>query len=95
VRREFGNLFVVRHAATASNVPSDRLARAEHALDSGQIAAAAAEVARLPASARASDWLAQARRYMLARSALDRIETSALLKPPTPPSPIAAPAPAN
>jgi hypothetical protein len=93
VRREFGNLFVVRHAATPSNVPGDRLARAEHALDQGQIAAAAAEIARLPGSARATDWLGQARRYMLARGALDRIETAALLKSPVAPSPLTAPAP--
>ena len=92
VRREFGNLFVVRHAASPSNVPGDRLARAEHALDQGQIAAAAAEVARMPGSPRAADWLAQARRYTLARNALDKIETSALLKPAPPPSPLAAPA---
>lgn len=91
LRREIGNMFVVRHAGTASNVPSDRLARAEHALDEGQVDAAAAEIARLPGSARAADWLASARRYMLARGALDRIETVALLKPPAS-SPLAAPA---
>jgi hypothetical protein len=95
VRREFGNLFVVRRASTPSNVPGDRLARAEHALAQGQVDTAAAEVARMPGSARAADWLASARRYMLARGALDRIETAALLKPATPPGPLAAPGPAS
>jgi hypothetical protein len=82
VRREIGNLFVVRHAATPSNVPSDRLARAEHALAEGQVDNAATEVARLPGSASATNGLASARRYILARGALDKIETTALLKPP-------------
>jgi hypothetical protein len=90
VRREFGSLFVVRRADTLSAVPADRLARAAHALEQGQVDAAAAAVARMPGSARASEWLGQARRYMLARAALDRIETAALLRPATP-SPLAAP----
>ncbi|WP_404710810.1 COG4223 family protein [Sphingomonas sp. MMS24-J13] len=90
VRREMGNLFVVRHASAPSNVPSDRLARADHALAQGQVDVAATEVARLPGSARASEWLASARRYVLARGALDKVETAALLKAPA--SPMAAPA---
>lgn len=95
IRREMGNLFVVRRASTPSNVPSDRLARAEHALDQGQVDIAAAELARLPGSAHAADWLAAARRYVLARGALDKIETAALLKSPVAPSPLAAPPPAE
>jgi hypothetical protein len=94
VRREVGNLFVVRHASAPSNVPSDRLGRADHALGQGQVDVAAAEVARLPGSGRATEWLAQARRYVLARGALDKIETAALLKAPVS-DPIAAPAPAD
>lgn len=90
VRREIGSVFVVRHAATPSSVPSDRLARADHALGQGEVDVAAAEVARLPGSARAAEWLAEARRYILARGALDKIETASLLKSPTP-SPLAAP----
>jgi hypothetical protein len=89
IRREMGNLFVVRRAATPSNVPGDRLARAEHALAEGQVDNAAAEVARMPGSARATDWLAAARRYNLARGALDKIETAALLRPAE--TPLAAP----
>lgn len=90
VKREMGSLFVVRHAATPSSVPSDRLARADHALAQGEVDVAAAEVARLPGSARASGWLASARRYILARGALDKIETASLLKSPAP-NPLAAP----
>jgi hypothetical protein len=89
VRREIGNLFVVRHAATPSNVPSDRLDRADHALAEGQVDTAATEIARMPGSARATAWLASARRYIMARGALDKIETAALLKPPAENSPAA------
>jgi hypothetical protein len=91
-KRELGSLFVVRRADQPSNIPTDRMARAEHALEQGQVDNAAAEVARLPGRARAIDWLAQARRYVMARNALDRIETAALLKPPATPAPIPTPA---
>jgi len=93
-KHELGTLFVVRRADQPSTIPADRFARAEHALEQGQADVAAAEVARMPGAARANDWLAQARRYILARNALDRIETSALLKPPAKPAPLPAPVPA-
>ena len=80
-RREVGSLFVVRRADAASPLPADRLVRAGHALDSGQADVALAEIARLPASAAQADWIALARRYVLARTALDHIETAALLTP--------------
>jgi hypothetical protein len=78
-KRELATLFVVRKADEPSTIPVDRLARADHALEQGQVDIAAAEIARLPGAARATDWLAQARRYVVARNALDRIETAALL----------------
>jgi hypothetical protein len=81
LRAELGSLLVVRRADVASTQPVDRLARASHLLQQGQVDTAAAEVARLPGSAKAADWLALARRYSLARAALDRLETAALLKP--------------
>jgi len=88
-KEQLSTLFVVRKADQPSNIPADRLARAEHALEQGQVDSAAAEVARLPGAARANDWLAQARRYVLARNALDRIETAALLTPAPKPTPLA------
>ena len=86
-KRELASLFVVRKADEPSTIPVDRLARADHALEQGQVDIAAAEIARLPGAARATDWLAQARRYVVARNALDRIETAALLKPAAAPVP--------
>jgi len=89
VKQELSSLFVVRKADQPSNIPADRLSRAEHALEQGQVDSAAAEVARLPGAARANDWLSQARRYVLARNALDRIETAALLTPAPKPASLA------
>jgi hypothetical protein len=80
VRRELSALVVVRRADTPSPNPVDRLARAHDALEAGRVDAALAEVARLPARAAAADWMAAARRYVLARTALDRIESAALLQ---------------
>jgi hypothetical protein len=84
VRRELSGLFVLRHADQPSQAPTDRFLRATQALEEGQVDAAAAEVARMPGASGAADWLAQARRYVLARNALDRLETAALLTPRTP-----------
>lgn len=81
VRRQFGDLVVIHHAELPSSQPDDRLARAEHALDGGQVDVAAAEVARLPGAPQAQAWLAGAHRYLVARDALDRLETAALLAP--------------
>ena len=88
-KRELGDMFVVRRAGAPSPLPADRLARADHALSGGQVDVALTEVARLPARAAATGWIAAARRYVLARNALDRIETAALLSPPSavPPGP--------
>jgi hypothetical protein len=87
-KHELATLFVLRRADQPSTIPAERFARAQHALEQGQVDVAAAEIARMPGAARAMDWLGQARRYMLARNALDRIETAALLKPPPAPAPL-------
>ncbi|MDB5685133.1 MAG: hypothetical protein JWM75_2831 [Sphingomonas bacterium] len=81
VRRELAGLVVLRRADTPSPAPEDRLARARNQLEIGHVEAALAEVARMPGSAAASAWFAMARRYASARSALDMIETAALLTP--------------
>jgi hypothetical protein len=88
LRRELGGLVVVRRADTPSTAPRDRLSRAREQLQSGNVQGALAEVARLPGRASAAAWITLARRYISARSALDMIETAALL---TPRDPAAAP----
>lgn len=81
LRRELGELFVVRAAGTQSPRASERLDRARRYLAAGQADLAIAEVEAMPGSDVASDWLIAARRYHEARRALDLIETAAILEP--------------
>ncbi|MFC0590446.1 hypothetical protein ACFFF7_13635 [Novosphingobium aquiterrae] len=81
LRRELSGLFVVRHDDAPSANPQSRLDRARLMLRTGQVDAAADEVARLPGAAQANDWIGLARRYAGAQKALDLIETTALLDP--------------
>jgi hypothetical protein len=87
LRTELGGLITIRREGTPSTMPSDRLRRAQQALDSGEIEVALLEVLRLPGRENAKDWIGQARRYVAARQALDTIETAALLDPPPAPKP--------
>lgn len=103
VRRELGNLVVVRQAGSPSAAPEARLARARLAVESGQIDAAITEVEQLRSDESVDGWLQQARRYNEAHRALDVIEAAALLEARATPvvqvaPPVlqqAAPAPAN
>lgn len=96
-RSELGSLITVRREGTPSQVPADRLARARRWLESGEVAPALAEVLRMPGHDHAEGWVARARRYVIARQALDAIETAALLEPRTQPQarPAADAAPAR
>lgn len=86
-RRELAGLIVIRRADAPSTAPVDRLSRAEDALASGHVDVALTEIARLPGRKAAEGWIADARRYVQARAALDRIESAALLEPVDPASP--------
>jgi hypothetical protein len=89
-RRALGSLFVVRRADTPSQLPEDRVRRAQTQLDIGHVDGALVEIARLSDHRLADPWIAQARRYVAARRALDAIETSALLDSPGAASPSSA-----
>lgn len=80
-RRELAGLIVIRRADTPPTAPVDRLSRAEDALAAGHVDGALVEVARLPGRKAAEGWIGDARRYVQARAALDRIESAALLEP--------------
>jgi hypothetical protein len=80
-RTELNGLITVRKAGTPSTMPAERLRRATRRLESGQVDVALAEVLRMPGRENAADWIADARRYVAARRALDTIETAALLEP--------------
>jgi hypothetical protein len=79
-RTELGSLVSIRREGTQSTLASERLRRAISSLEGGQVEVALAEVTRLPGRDRAAGWVAQARRYIGARRALDEIETAALLE---------------
>ncbi|MBD3733027.1 MAG: hypothetical protein IE934_09955 [Sphingopyxis sp.] len=81
LRRELGELFVVRPAGTQSPRATERLERARRYLAGGMVDQAITEVEAMPGAADAGDWLIDARRYHEARRALDLIETAAILEP--------------
>jgi len=81
-----GGLVAIRKAGTPSTMPAERLRRATRRLEAGQVDVALAEVLRMPGRGNAAEWIADARRYVSARRALDTIETAALLDPRTPPA---------
>lgn len=83
-QHELSGLVSVRKSGTPSTQPVERLSRAQRRLDAGQVDVALAEVLRMPGRDNASAWIANARRYVSARRALDTIETAALLEPRTP-----------
>lgn len=81
LQREFGDLFVVRRESSPSPAPQRRLERARLFLESGRIEAAAAEVRNLPGAQEGDAWIADAERYAAVQTALDLIETTAVLEP--------------
>ena len=81
VQRQLSSLFVIRHDSGPSTAPENRIQRAQLLLASGKIDAAIAEVERLPGAPGASGWITAARHYAATQSALDLIETTAMLEP--------------
>jgi hypothetical protein len=90
LKRELGSLITIRREGTQSTMPSERLRRARAHMAAGEVSYALVEVLRMPGRTAAGSWVEKARRYVAARSALDAIETAALLDPVNPPQ-----APAN
>lgn len=81
VRNEFASLFTIRRAETASPRPELRIERAQQFLQVGRIEPAIEEVSALPNAEAATDWLADARRFLAAQRALERLEMAAILEP--------------
>jgi hypothetical protein len=94
LKSELGSMITVRRGDTPSTEPAERLRRATQRLEAGQVEVALAEVMRIPARDNAADWIRKAQIYVAARSALDTIETAALVEQrPPPPLPAGASAP--
>ena len=83
-KTEMAGLITIRRENTPSTQPAERLRRAGQSLESGQVEVALLEVLRLPGHERADPWIANARRYVAAHRALDRLESAALLEPRAP-----------
>lgn len=88
--REVSGIAVIRKAGTPSPEPEQRLDRARHAVELGQIDSAIAEMSALPAQPAVTRWLELARRYNEAHRALDLVEAAAVLEPRTSPAMAAA-----
>lgn len=82
LRRELGSIVEVHRADRPAINPDARYQRAQRRLSSGEVDQALAETMRLPGAASAADWVAKARRYILAHRALDEIESAALISAP-------------
>ncbi|MFM5906253.1 MAG: hypothetical protein ACKOPO_01475 [Novosphingobium sp.] len=83
-QQELSGLFVIRHDDAPSPAPENRIARARLLLLAGKVKEAISEVQAMPGSAAAKDWTAAATRFAGARSALDMLESAALLDTETP-----------
>ncbi|MFT3968670.1 MAG: hypothetical protein QM690_22625 [Sphingobium sp.] len=79
--REVGSLAIIRKAGAPSPEPEQRLARARHAVELGQVDRAIEEMSALPPKPPMTRWLELARRYNEAHRALDVIEAAAILEP--------------
>lgn len=84
LKTEMAGLVTIRRENTPSTQPAERLRRAAQSLEAGQVEVALLEVLRLPGHERADKWIADARRYVASRRALDRLESAALLEPRAP-----------
>lgn len=93
IRRQLGGLITLRREGTINPRAPERFDRARTLLDSGKVAAALAEVVRLPGAPAGEAWIAAARRYVAARRALDLLEQAAISAPlPTAARPSTPPA---
>ncbi len=81
MKRQLSNLFVIRKDNLPSADPVIHIERAKLLLGTGKIDEAIDEVGRMPGAAGAQDWIGAARRYAQTQSALDLIETTAMLEP--------------
>jgi hypothetical protein len=81
-KRELGSIVEVHRADQPAVNPDARYQRAQRRLAAGEVDQALTETMRLPGARGADDWVAKARRYILAHRALDEVESAALLGGP-------------
>ena len=81
IRRELASLITLRREGTMNPQAPERFERARRLLDAGKVAAALAEIMRMPGAPAGEAWIAAARRYVVARRALDTLEEAAITAP--------------
>ena len=91
IRRELAGLVTLRREGTVNPQAPERFERARRLLDAGKVAAALAEIMRMPGAPAGEAWIAAARRYVVARRALDALEMAAISAPLPSAAPAAAP----
>lgn len=79
LKRELGQLFVIRRESTPSPQPQKRLARARYALEQGRYQNAIDEIRNMPGADKAAAWIADAEKFRDVMAALENIETAAVL----------------
>lgn len=77
--REVSQLFVVRNQDTPSPRTERRLERARVFIETSQIDNAVMELSNLPNAEQAADWISDAQRYAAGQTALEVLETAAIL----------------
>lgn len=82
IKRGLSSLVSIRRSDRPSTKPKARFDRALSQLMAGEVDSALAETMRLPGAPRAQDWIRDARRYVAAHRAVDRIEAAALVGAP-------------
>jgi hypothetical protein len=80
-RQELTSLFTVHSDSPTLLQPAARIDRARLMLTARRIGSAIDEVERLPGAEAANKWITDARRFDDAQSALDLLETTAMLEP--------------
>ena len=81
VKRELGSIVTVHSAKRPIPTPDVRFDRASRRLQAGDVEVALTETMRMPGASAAQAWIADARRYIAVRRALDEIEAAALMPP--------------
>ena len=95
IQRELSQLFVLRRDGGDGLTPTERMIRAQVFVEAGMLPQAMQDVAALPGASAAQSWMMRAKRFGDARTALDRLEQTALIRPVLVPAPMAAPPPAE
>lgn len=81
IKKELGELFIIRKAGSQPPQADRRLARIKTALANRDVKTAILEMEQMPGADNARDWIALAKRYLRVQQALDAVEKTAISIP--------------